>query len=212
MTAVGADADKSCRPGSGPRSRRSRLAPVEEELPLGEVPTTVNLHLAGNPGEARAVASTTGHQSGETFLPADFTAAHRAFNVFGEVQERRPVEEKPFCSHTRECIADDEGKTRIERVERTEGAGTAPLEVAGAFAGSAGGEERLVDCGHISAVERETRRQGRFCRRTVRPPARTGCRGGDRGRLRIFGAAPGLCRQSRGADPRRDASPFFLRR
>ena len=38
-----AEADESCRLGSGPRSRRSRLAPVEEELPLGEGPTTVNL-------------------------------------------------------------------------------------------------------------------------------------------------------------------------
>src|SRR4249920_787244 len=42
MTAVGADADKSCRLGSDPRSRQSRLAPVEEQLTLGEVPATVN--------------------------------------------------------------------------------------------------------------------------------------------------------------------------
>ena len=39
VTANGAEADESCRPGSG---RRPRLAPVATEVPLGEVPT-VNL-------------------------------------------------------------------------------------------------------------------------------------------------------------------------
>jgi hypothetical protein len=36
-------AEELCRLGSGPRARRSGLAPVEDELPFGEVPTTVNL-------------------------------------------------------------------------------------------------------------------------------------------------------------------------
>ncbi len=56
MRAIDAEAGKPLRPGSHPRSRRSRLAPLEEEIPLGEVATTVN------PGEGVKVTERGDHE------------------------------------------------------------------------------------------------------------------------------------------------------